>query len=197
MQYTIDQFTTGVYDPSQPRVFGGAFAYHPYPSVNYNLNTSGQLTNTSYNYSFPSWLKTSVDSGTYYSPYNGLPSGSFHSGITEFGWNPGQMRGCFTHQYDKWSQTQSNSNCRPNDSSDNKLDLNDHYFGKDISNFLNSPERRGAEVILTWNERYPNKDDWTSQGDLANGIGDNGMPRKWFVCYQQWPTVVSACTQAG
>jgi hypothetical protein len=93
--------------------------------------------------------------------------------ITEFGWNPDQMRDCNMRQ--EWIWSGSTGSCPAADG------LN-HEFEDDIHRFLTGPERHNAEAVNVW--LVKGWQDPKDQQYHADGLSPNGTQWWWFHSYQ-------------
>lgn len=138
----------------------GKMTYHTYPAPNYDTDTTGGLINNSWPY-FDQWVRDQINALT------------VKTMITEFGWNPGQMRICGMKQEWIWSGT--TGVCRAEDG-------RDHQFENDIQKFLTGSELHNAEAVNVWIVKG-----WVDPEDgsvRADGLSPNGTQWWWLHSYQ-------------
>jgi hypothetical protein len=182
----------------------GRVTFHAYPAPNYDLDTNDHIFNNSYPF-WPTWLRDLIDRDN--SPLPNI--------ITEFGWNPGQMRrfspgvappilpkNCLewgeVAQFASWPAGGPNGGCGTEDPQPDNPGINatPHAFYDDALHFIRY-QRHKAELVAVWILR--NGNDWpldpidspTFPGrhrgaDRADGIDDYGNLRPWFTQYKAW-----------
>jgi len=129
----------------------GNLSYHAYPAP-WHSGVNGGVNN-------PVWPRLTTNLQT------SITNRNLRSQITEFGWDPGNMRDCRLGQYSTWPTT---GDCP---AQDNRT----HTFDNDINYFL-ANERHNAEAVCVFISRG-----WS---DKAEGVYYDGTVRPWFSSYQ-------------